>query len=556
MTRKISLRFILYFLGFYALLVILSLILIITFLSKSMSASNIYTLYENIRDLDDDFVEMFMDEEKNDTYSFSNEFAEFATYNHGFLQLLDEKGNVIVSTDTEQLLPKAYSSIDLTKFHASSKNHMWSFRDGMTILFTELTPSDLLLKTLKQSKEFPHVTEKQLQLLQREHATFTLYDEDGTVIFTSDEQNAIPMDHFHASPYSLINEEQLHSLHFFEDNSVVAVHVPNEYYISTKDINKQIIKYILIGLGVFHGILLVVIIVFSLLIGRRFGRPILYFLKRIERLAKGKYETLNDEKIRAKNTHALKKKYRMYEDVDESLTTLATNLKRNDAKIKQTEQLREDWITGLSHDLKTPLSTVLGYAIMLKSSHEWTKEETLHFATVITEKANYMDVLIDDLTYTYQLKNKGIQLEKNIVNINEYVQHVIDNKAMMNIEFIPSEREPFVAIDETRFARVLENIISNAVIHNPVDTSIHITISVSTYDVLIEVSDDGMGMDAHTVEHLFNRYYRGTNTTSDSSGTGLGLTIAKQLIEAHDGTIKVRSSNEGTTISIYLPIQK
>ena len=89
------------------------------------------------------------------------------------------------------------------------------------------------------------------------------------------------------------------------------------------------------------------------------------------------------------------------------------NASSNERQIKHAEQLREEWITGLSHDLKTPLSSIYGYSTMLASEdYEWTKEEMRVFATTMQEKATYMDALIKDLTYTYQLKNRAIKLEK------------------------------------------------------------------------------------------------------------------------------------------------
>lgn len=91
--------------------------------------------------------------------------------------------------------------------------------------------------------------------------------------------------------------------------------------------------------------------------------------------------------------------------MDQSLTQLSTKLADNECKIQQSEKLREEWITGLSHDLKTPLSSIYGYSKMLSSKdYEWSQDDVRKFAVTMQEKAEYMDVLIEDLTYTYQLK--------------------------------------------------------------------------------------------------------------------------------------------------------
>ena len=112
-------------------------------------------------------------------------------------------------------------------------------------------------------------------------------------------------------------------------------------------------------------------------------------------------------KIHHKKTGKLKRKFKLFQPVEESLNHLSERLNSNERQIKHAEQLREEWITGLSHDLKTPLSSIYGYSTMLASEdYEWTKDEMRIFAQTMQEKATYMDALIQDLTYTYQLKIK------------------------------------------------------------------------------------------------------------------------------------------------------
>lgn len=248
----------------------------------------------------------------------------------------------------------------------------------------------------------------------------------------------------------------------------------------------------------------------------------------------------------------MKRKYRMYDDVDQSLIALANSLEANEWKLKKTEQLREDWVTGLSHDLKTPLSSIYGYSVMLGSDHEWTSEEVQKFALVMQEKAGYMDDLINDLTYTYQLKSDGVVLEKERVELGGYVRGYVERNSLEELHIQKQRESIYVSIDLKRFGRVLDNVIGNAVKHNPVQTPIHMNVISDANEVLLQVRDEGVGMSADVLENLFDRYYRGTNTTADGSGTGLGMTIAKQLVEAHGGRIQADSNHEGTTITISL----
>lgn len=277
-------------------------------------------------------------------------------------------------------------------------------------------------------------------------------------------------------------------------------------------------------------------------------------MKKIEKLSRKDYSHVEDRKLRNKKNGRLKKKYRVYEDVDQSLIMLAENLEENERKLQKTEQLREDWITGLSHDLKTPLSSIYGYSVMLESSHEWTSEEVQNFASVMQEKASYMDTLIDDLTYTYQLKNDGVLLEKEKIDLRVFIHGYADLMASKDVSFLEEGVPIYVSIDPKRFNRVLDNIIGNAIKHNPEHTPIHVDLCLEGDVVLLEVRDEGRGMSKNMMENLFDRYYRGTNTTSGDTGTGLGLTIAKQLVEAHGGKISIDSDKSGTKITIKLPL--
>lgn len=144
--------------------------------------------------------------------------------------------------------------------------------------------------------------------------------------------------------------------------------------------------------------------------------------------------------------------------MDESLNHLSERLSFNERQIKQAEQLREEWITGLSHDLKTPLSSIYGYSTMLASEdYNWSMEEMRIFASTMQEKATYMDALIQDLTYTYQLKNKAIQLEKVLIPLASWLPKFVDEQVSVNVY-----GDVMLEADELLLKRILDNLITNA----------------------------------------------------------------------------------------------
>ncbi|MER2070705.1 MAG: HAMP domain-containing sensor histidine kinase, partial [Psychrobacillus sp.] len=338
------------------------------------------------------------------------------------------------------------------------------------------------------------------------------------------------------------------------DGKVLVVRMPNMNYHPFEPALVDTMKKLVFSILAFHLFLFIFTILFSIWLGYRFGRPLLYFLNRIEKLSIKDYESPHDKKLRSPKSGRFKRKYRIYEDVDKSLTRLANTLKSNEEKIIKTEKLREDWITGLSHDLKTPLSSIYGYSTMLSSNgYSWSAEEVQSFAKTMQEKSIYMNALIEDLTYTYQLKNDAIKLNKEKLNLFKFLTTYVNACHWNNVQEPMGNKDLTVNLDVKLFERVLDNLVGNAVKHTPNGTNIYLEIYKRDSLACISIRDEGPGIPEEVLENLFNRYYRGTNTTSETSGTGLGLAITKQLIEAHDGTIKVESSNTGTLVTVIFP---
>lgn len=318
---------------------------------------------------------------------------------------------------------------------------------------------------------------------------------------------------------------------------------------------------------IFLGSLFATIII-ALLFGRQLGAPILYMMNWIQKLASGDYsEPTIKRKGKGKN---LPKLFKVYQEVLESLAHLTIVLQRNEVEHKRLERTREDWITGISHDLRTPLSSVKGYADLLVSqNYAWSEKETRNFGHIISEKAAYMEGLIEDLSLTYRLRNNAVPLHSKPENVVEILRRaVIDlvnhpQSEGQIVQFANDVENVMYPLDVKWFKRAFDNLLANASLHNPVGTTITLEVKSTPKEgfryneVSIFISDNGVGMDDDTVRHLFDRYYRGTNTCDkEAKGTGLGSAIAKQLIEAHGGTISVESRlGHGTTIIVKLPCE-
>ncbi len=166
------------------------------------------------------------------------------------------------------------------------------------------------------------------------------------------------------------------------------------------------------------------------------------------------------------------------------------------------QQTREEWITGLTHDLKTPLSSIYGYSLLLESNqYQWTDQDIQEFGHVIKEKSQYMTTLIDDLSLTYQLKNNVLPSQHSHVEINQFVQKIllqfINNPTLQNqnIEFVPSSHKIYYSIEEKWFQRIIENLLANAVKHNNETTKILVKLAKNKDSFTLSITDNGKGMD-------------------------------------------------------------
>jgi len=199
---------------------------------------------------------------------------------------------------------------------------------------------------------------------------------------------------------------------------------------------------------------------------------------------------------------------------------------------------------------------------MLESGHyNWNEEELKEIGQTLRDKSEYMVELVEDFSLAFKLQNNVVVLETKKVDVHQLLQHIVlkfvNDRTIENVHFsyVPAHLQPFIQADPRWFERMLDNLIFNAIKHNPKNTTITISTAIKSDCVLITIQDDGIGMDEETQKNLFDRYYRGTNTTEKTEGAGLGMSIAKAICELHKGHIEVSSTlHEGTAIILHLPL--
>lgn len=251
----------------------------------------------------------------------------------------------------------------------------------------------------------------------------------------------------------------------------------------------------------------------------------------------------------------------MFGEIYSALNKMDRDIHRADQISQETETTRREWIANITHDLKTPLSPIKGYAELLTDSSDKEKQTVQEYGSIILKNINYTENLINDLKLTYQLDSGAIPYNPQKTRITrcvkEWVIDIVNDPAFSdrNISFESNVPELYADIDSALFRRAVTNLILNALTHNPAETTVCVTLDTDKNgSILLSVRDNGNGLSESEQSKLFERYYRGTNTKEKPEGSGLGLAIANQIVTLHGGEITVKSQlGIGTEFVIHVP---
>jgi PAS domain S-box-containing protein len=236
---------------------------------------------------------------------------------------------------------------------------------------------------------------------------------------------------------------------------------------------------------------------------------------------------------------------------------------RKAAEEKQREmaRMKSEFIATASHELRTPLAVAMGYLELLQSNRDFGPQEQQEFLSCIMEKVQVLERLIDELLDISRIESGRIlSLERTPVRIAEAVAAVVrqfpkeGSRHQFFLWFCDEKIE--LVIDKWKFAQVVENLVDNAVKFSPRGGNITIRGEVVDECYQLSVRDEGIGMNAEQQKNVFEKFYRADNSNTAARGLGIGLFLAKNIIEAHRGTIWVESRpGEGTHFFFRLPLE-
>ncbi|MGF7014341.1 two-component system histidine kinase PnpS [Ornithinibacillus bavariensis] len=228
--------------------------------------------------------------------------------------------------------------------------------------------------------------------------------------------------------------------------------------------------------------------------------------------------------------------------------------------LKQLEVMRKDFVANVSHELKTPITSIRGFSETLLDDDLKDKEIARQFLGIINEESRRLQSLIQDLLTLSKLENEDSKLELTLVNTRKLIDDVIpvlkqqaDQKGIQLI--IDNDSEIDFLADLNGIKQVMINLVANAINYTPKDGRVTLKVKEEQDFIHLCVKDTGIGIPKEELPRIFERFYRVDKARSrNTGGTGLGLAIVKHIVELHKGMIEVESElNTGTTFHLYFP---
>ena len=247
--------------------------------------------------------------------------------------------------------------------------------------------------------------------------------------------------------------------------------------------------------------------------------------------------------------------------VASAMTKMEYELKEQMRERAQSEKTKSELITNVAHDLRTPLTSVIGYIGLVKEEKATTKEESAKYLEIAYNKAERLKILIEDLFEYTKLSNRSVKLKQEILSIATLVSQLTEElmplaeEKSMCIQYRLAAKETNASIDVLKMTRVFENLIENAIKYSEEGENIQVVIQETKTFIYVTVSNKNTGIKKEDVEKLFDRFYRSDHSrNSMAGGSGLGLAIAKNIVEMHGG--KIWAQLDGDKIHFNVKLHK
>ena len=438
-----------------------------------------------------------------------------------------------------------------------SASHLLMRTTAQSLIYT-LSSIDNLLDYDQSDQELLRQTENLEDFTQRDESRLTLIRGDGTVAADSDAE-AGEMDNH------LQREEVRQALETGEGYTTRFSETLGQdmLYAACRSRHSDMILRLAVpyyGMQEFLPVLFPAVIVsflaalgISVIFSRRFAYSVTKPLQDISKemlKVRGDYGELHFDRY----------KYPEINVIADTTMKMSRNVKDYLNRIEKEKQIRQEFFSNASHELKTPITSIQGYAELLESGMIVDEEMKADFARRIKKEAENMTGLINDILMISRLEAKDAEVVFSQVRISVLLDDILDSLkplAAQSQVFIHSDCQPIsIEANPQQMKELLNNLITNAVKYNRPGGQVWIQIREKGDDMLIRVRDNGMGIPEDSLDRIFERFYRVDKGRSrKQGGTGLGLSIVKHIVSFYQGTIRVSSElDKGSEFVVELPL--
>lgn len=396
-------------------------------------------------------------------------------------------------------------------FKKEIMDNQFAMRDAAIILMDEHDLSIDEIETVLTNTVFLMTVEENLNALEPTKVAENALQKEGTY-YCSGTWNELPYTLFESGGY---------------------------YFKISFDGHATLMKTVISRMGFTALSYIVVGILLTLLIVRKMVKPLLNLTEATKEVAKGNF----DIQVKSKGR--------------DEITVLTENFNQMTRELQNIEVLRKDFISNFSHEFKTPLASIQGFAKLL-GQDTISPEDQKEYAAIIVEETQRLSHLSSNILKLSKLENQEIITRHTPFSLDEQMRHSIlllerewsEKKLILNLEF----EDVQINSDEALLSQVWINLLENAIKFSSDHQQLSVSIKKYNHTAEVIISDQGLGMNEETKRRIFEKFYQGDVQHSEV-GNGLGLALVKRIIDLHQGEITVTSElNKGTSFKINLPL--
>jgi signal transduction histidine kinase len=321
---------------------------------------------------------------------------------------------------------------------------------------------------------------------------------------------------------------------------------------AARDADKRSSLAVIVGaIGI--GASAALIIRFGVFLARSIGRPVRAVASGATRLAAGEWSL----RLPLQGPGEIGELTQAFNEMAERIEQNHAELEAQNAELRESERMKTELVSIVSHELRTPLASVLGFtALLLK--REFDPPIRRHYLGIVDAQARRLAALLEDFLDVQRIEHEGLELATERVDLaallDEQAELYAEQSPKHTVEVDLEERPLSVRGDPDRLAQVVGNLLSNAIKYSPDGGTVQLTAERSGTGVRVIVRDEGLGIPEDQQERIFTKFFRGDAGATGITGTGLGLAVSREIVEAHGGSIGFDSDpSTGSTFWVELP---